>query len=82
MAVLSDGDRAFVRAIMMQRITTGFGGITKPDLQSAVNAADSWADANAASFNAALPLPARNALSPQEKSMLLAYVIYQRAGLL
>jgi hypothetical protein len=52
--------------------------ITKPDLAAAWTAADAWVEANAASFNAALPLPARTVLTAKQKSRLLTYVIRKR----
>jgi hypothetical protein len=43
-----------------------------------VDAADDWANTNAAAFNTALPLPARNALSASQKARVLNYVVRQR----
>jgi hypothetical protein len=54
------------------------GALTKAELRAAVNAADAWADANAASFNAALPQPARSALTARQKARLLAVVLRRR----
>lgn len=82
MAQLLDADRAIVFAETMRRIASGFGGITKPDLRAAVDATDTWIDSNAASYNAALPLPARTALSAQEKTLIFCYVALKRAGIL
>ena len=53
-------------------------GITKTDLQSAVNAADDWADANAASYNSALPATFRTNASASQKALLLAVVVLAR----
>jgi hypothetical protein len=65
MAVLSDTDRAALWAEFMrdQSASRTPMGLTKADLRAAVDAADAWADSNAASFNTALPQPARNALT-------------------
>lgn len=52
----------------------------KADLRAAFQAADAWATANAASFNAALPQPFRGAASASEKAQLLAFVCLRRAG--
>lgn len=82
MAVLSDADRALIARVIQRRIKSAWGGITKPDLRAAIDAADTWADANAASFNSALPLPARTAMTLQDKTGILAYVIERRAGIL
>lgn len=81
MAVLPDIDRARTLAQLM-RDAIKSGAFAKPDLRAAVNAADAWADANAASFNAALPQPFRGAASAPEKAAILAYVCLRRAGLL
>ena len=53
-------------------------GLTKADLRAAADAADDWADANAASFNAALPQPARSALTARQKAKLLVAVLDRR----
>lgn len=55
--------------------------VTKEELQSAVNAADTWVDNNAASYNSALPLPFRTAASTQQKSLLLVAVVLMRFNL-
>lgn len=52
--------------------------IAKADLKAAINAIDDWCDTNAASFNTAIPLPARTALSSGEKARLLARVATRR----
>jgi len=53
-------------------------GMTKTDLQAAVNAADDWADANAASFNSALPAAFRTNANNGQKALLLALVVLAR----
>ena len=53
-------------------------GVTKADLQAAVNAADDWADSNAASFNSALPTAFRNNATAGQKALLLAIVVLAR----
>ncbi len=53
-------------------------GCTKADLQAAVNAADDWADQNAASFNSALPATFRNNATSGQKALLLAVVVLAR----
>lgn len=85
MAVLSDNDRADLHAEFMRvaaNVTNGAGAITKAQLRDALNAVDDWADANAAEFNTAIPQPARGAMSAKQKTWLLAYVIFRRAGVL
>lgn len=80
MAVLPDGDRKTVWARMMQAWSDAREGvaITKTDLRAAVDAADAWADSNAASFNAALPAAARNGLTAKQKAAILMYVVARR----
>lgn len=54
--------------------------LLKGDIAPAVAAADAWVDANAASFNAALPQPFRGTATLQEKVLLLAYILMKRIG--
>jgi hypothetical protein len=80
MALLIDQDRAELCALLSREVSElrEALGVSKADLRAAVNAADAWADTNAASFNSALPLPARTAMTTQQKARLLMYVIRQR----
>ena len=77
MAVLVDGDRVLVWADWMRQ-NTATCAITKAELRAAFNAADDWADANAAAYNSALPVAARTNLTAKQKARLLAYVITRR----
>lgn len=81
MAALIDADRAALWADFMRLCSTNketFGAVTKADIRAAVDAADTWADSNAASFNAAIPLPARTAFTARQKAMLLMFIIRRR----
>jgi len=49
-----------------------------PDLVAAVQAADAWATANAASFNTALPDPFKSTATAAQKAALLAFVALRR----
>ncbi len=82
MAVLSQADREAAWAEFMQNESQDRQpmALIKADLRAAFEAADDWAEANSASFNAAIPLPARNALSPRQKAKLLAMVLQRRYG--
>lgn len=84
MATLVDADRVRAwRAWMRRNAETC--GFSKTALRAALDAADQWADDNAASFNSALPTGAssfRALASAQQKSILLVYVVLARAGLL
>ena len=52
--------------------------LTKADLAAAIAAIDAWIDGNAPSFNSAIPLPARTALSSQQKVDLFLAVLIRR----
>jgi len=80
MAVLPDPDRVNVWATFMRELSAEREGInlSKVDLRAAVNAADAWADANAAAYNTALPVAARTNLTTQQKARLLMFVIRRR----
>ncbi len=54
---------------------------SKADIRAAIDAADAWATANAASYNTALPTVFKNGASASQKALLLAYVCIRRAGL-
>lgn len=54
--------------------------LTKDDLTAAVAGLDDWLEANAAGANAAIPQPARAALSAPQKAALLSYVALARFG--
>ena len=53
-------------------------GLSRDDIAAAVNAVDAWVDANAASFNQALPEPARSELTAIQKTKLLYLVCRRR----
>lgn len=80
MAVLSTGERAagtagFSEECSRDRVPVE---LTKANLRAAYDAADTWADTNAASFNTALPPAARNALTAPQKARLLEHVVRRR----
>lgn len=80
MAALSDSDRRATWAELMQEwsLLRESVAITKTDLRSAIDAIDAWVDANAASFNSAIPQPARGALTATQKAKLLLFVVRKR----
>lgn len=81
MAVLSSADRAELSQLLQSDISSAkeaLGALTKAEFRAAVDAADDWANTNAAAYNTALPLPARTALSAPQKARLLNYVVRQR----
>lgn len=80
MALLSAQDLIDLWADLMRRLSGDREGaaLSKADLRAAVDAADAWIDANRASYNSALPLPARTTLTAPQKARLLALVILKR----
>lgn len=80
MAALPDQDRFAIWAETMRQMSDAreTTGLSKADLRAAVDAADAWADANAASYNSALPQPARGALTAAQKARLLWFVMRRR----
>ncbi len=79
MAALIDSERFTAWAELMRRGET-YGTLLKPDLRAAVDAVDSWVNANTASFNAALPEPAKTQLDARQKALLLMAVVQRRFG--
>ncbi len=79
MAVLPEADRVDVWGEHMARNTEEYS-LGKADLRAVVDAADVWAQDNKASYNAALPLPGRTALSTQQKADVLVRILRKRFG--
>jgi hypothetical protein len=77
---LDSANRANVLAQIIR--DAGWPGLTKPDVLAAVAAVDDWAEANAAAYNSALPVPFRTTATAPQKALLLAYVCMRRAGIL
>lgn len=80
MAILSDADKKSIWVEYMEDISSESEEITigKSDLRAAIDAIDQWVDDNQASFNAAIPLPARTELIAKAKAALLVYVVNKR----
>lgn len=79
MALGAGAIRATWRAMLDSDAGLG-NSFTKDELAAAASAADAWADANAASYNAALPQPFRGTATAGQKALLLAAVALRRAG--
>lgn len=81
MAMTSPERAACTTAYMreLSRLASALG-ITKAQLRAAVDAADTWCDDNAASFNTALPTAARTTMNTTQKTLLLTYVLRRRNG--
>ena len=84
MAVLTDEERRRTWAHLMRVWDRNLGAIpvNKTDLRAALDATDTWIDANQAAFNSALPQPFRGAATTAQKTLLFCYVAMRRAGLL
>ena len=80
MAVLSVNELKNVNASVMILLSDrrDIISITKPDLLAAITAMDAWIDANAASFNTAIPLPARTSLTVKQKIELFMLIVKAR----
>lgn len=81
MAALSDVVRRQVLGRFMSEksaLREGIATVTKAELLAAVNGIDAWIEANAAEFNAAIPEPARGALTAQQKVDLFLLVLLRR----
>jgi hypothetical protein len=80
MAVLSNTARREVWAEFMRELSAVNEpcGLSKVELRAAVDAIDSWVDANATSLNSAIPQPARGVLTAAQKARILAMVTLRR----
>lgn len=79
MAVLLEADRKIiVEEILSKNREAEPDSLTFEDLLAAVNATDDWIVANSASFNAALPQPARGVLTARQKAWLFSLVLRRR----
>ena len=81
MAVLNSSDRGDIWTRIMRdlvKLALGAVSFNKTDLRAAIDAADVWADANAAAYNSALPAAFRTAATPRQKAAVLQYVIEKR----
>lgn len=52
--------------------------ISKSELKAAVDAIDQWIEDNSASFNQAIPLPARTELTARQKIRIFAAILKKR----
>jgi hypothetical protein len=80
MAALNAQDRLHTAIGFMREQAQESFGFTKPQLAAAVAAADDWVEANAVSFNAALPAGFRTTATTSQKIALLGFVLARRTG--
>jgi len=52
--------------------------VTKADLRAALDALDTWVEANQATINSTIPQPARGALSVAQKAKLMMFILTKR----
>jgi hypothetical protein len=71
MAVQTEQQRFDAWADLMRRGGLIPAGLTKQQIRAAYDAADVWRDANASSYNLALPLAFRNAANAKQKAGML-----------
>jgi hypothetical protein len=77
---LTTAERDQVWRAFMRTITAEGCAFDKVTLRAAVDSADNWADANATSYNAALPTTFRTAATATQKAALLGLICWLRAG--
>jgi len=82
MAILSEVNRKDAHTELMRHQSENRKAlaVTKADLKAAIDAADQWIEDNKASFNAAIPQPAKSTLTAQQKALLLQFVAAKRFG--
>lgn len=83
MAILTEQERLECRALwndLNAKERLSIAGLTKADMAAAVNALDVFFDTNVAAINAAIPQPARTALTVRQKALLVVAVIRKRYG--
>ena len=77
MPVLTNDQRRAVWALFMSVLSRRRASLslTKGDLRSVVDALDQWLEDNQASFNQAIPLPARTVLTAKQKVELFKHIL-------
>ncbi|MFI9817591.1 hypothetical protein [Saccharothrix variisporea] len=80
MALLDATNRLRVWAQSMRDWPGTLGGVTKAQLQAAVDATDQWIEDNQTSYNNALPVAFRSNATLAQKTFLFCYVAMRRAG--
>lgn len=80
MAVLSDTERADLTADLMRQLSHRGIPTTllKAQCRTLIDSTDDWSDANAVSFNTAIPAAVRQAASAQIKALAMMLVTARR----
>jgi hypothetical protein len=84
MAAMSNGERAAAAREFIRKAFQDLGETATMDtaaIKAALDATDDWVDANAASYNSALPAAFKNTATAAQKNLLFAYCCMKRAGL-
>lgn len=85
MTVLIDADRLDAARKLIQKMFIEAATTANMDtvaIKAAVDATDDWCEANAASFNTALPATFKTTATLPQKALLLAYVAMKRGGII
>ena len=78
---LTEDDRKELWSKFMSDVSSRYealGALSKQDLRAAVDAIDTWIDDNLASFNSAIPQPARSELTAKQKAEIFFAVARRR----
>jgi hypothetical protein len=80
MTVLNTQDRDLARLEVIDKTAEfgGYGACTRDQTRAMIAAIDDWWEANAASANAAIPLPARTAFGARAKALAFIAVLRRR----
>lgn len=84
MATLTEADRQKIWRGLMRYWSSDWtlmSGFNKSELRDAVNATDDWIESNQASFNNALPEPAKSNLTQPQKTLLFCVVALARVSI-
>lgn len=81
---LTDQDRQRVTNGLMRywsKLWEPVGDVSTTELRAAIDATDQWIDDNQASYNNALPNPAKQQLSLEQKTLIFCAVAAMRVSL-
>lgn len=70
------GARRWTQKVFVEQGETAM--LDTNNIKAAFDAADTWVEANQASFNQSLPEPFKSTATLQQKSVLMAYVVMKR----
>lgn len=81
MAILTDSDRKEIWTKFMSDVSAReekFGAVNKHQIKDLIDAVDQWISDNLASFNSALPEPAKTQLTGKQKFEIFMAVAQRR----